>query len=1574
MYATRKEMDEKCHNDGVYPGRYVLVEYGERYELRKDDSGNILYDPDTNQPLRDERAEYRENYDLDHDFYGNVYDSTVWQKVYTKQNSSISNTYGEKYIMVAELNALVPKLTLVEDETATLKSGKGYIPVSQNAEFDPSITYFIYGGLDDEGNPTYLRQVNIDGFAEGIQYYYYGELTLYYGDDNVLLHNVHAIEANHPYFDETQDTELEYILHMPKPLELDVNKDVEYHAEKFDIYHSYLTESEGGNFIGWKPKPEKEANKVSNVDNQDPAQGKTINSDTQFSKQELNMYLPAFGDVLGALYDTLFGKATTDGGLRPYFDSMGVTEASILDPTAFTGDADISRILANNSEGLAGILSALFADNSIPGQVRYYLSADWLAQNTSLDTNTPGILNKPKVVFKDGDDRIDASFNTHYKIDYNTWMLTNILFSIIKNISGVESSNPKYTTAIENIIYSDLGHSLQIIGDVEDFNANNKTIKLDITTAFSNAIDRVKIYDANNTLLESPTIQANSENTKHLFWTFDLGALNSITDKRASYKITAQGSEDIELLIELISKHHLFSGLDKAASTTTPNQDKFSIIQTANSRFVIVGALDQLQNYELNGQVGKWICLSGNTKDSANNILLSQTHNDQYQFVKTGQGNFNLYLNFEKLDLTYYNTNSITDEPTNSESNIIKTAKRNLTLQSTTLENQNKKFNDVVLDFTFVNMPLLNMPLSNAIKVLSSVPNNIENKAAIENNISGEVLTMTQENNIIRLQGDFQNFEHFVVDNEDGHWVPLVIDTPITDLRILKVNNQNVTSEQQTVSSSLTNSNNKLVLWIKLEDAENKTYNLNANIVNLVNYNNYRYADQLLTEINAMSDYLSNNTVSSNFIVTFQGEDLLQSIFALPVESVPIDGNEVAARNNQSSTNLSIVPDTNATHTYHVKVKLDDGCLQSYPSTNPNQGTAKWIGIVIKTNCTEEPYQNENDEWIGGITAINWNGQGNLGSMDIADAKSLGLEDGEIILWLKAENLTTREITLSADHYTASTLRLIIEEQGRHTISYNRNNKGTANYTKESQTSYDNESLTVEPFFNNAYYLVDKDKYIDDVSERFETNNLSSAAIEYNLQGGTWEGDITPGIVKWASDVYSYPQTSWNTQADGSGDSYQANSSYIDSNSNTLYAIWRDNYILTPKQGREYILPTSSLNTNPERWSPYRGAPHISVASINFYPEANSQEGKTEITALVIKHEPFLEWQNEDNIVRTTNLVNSTVTTGETIHAIYDAADRYKTSPITLPSITKENYTLLGWSDDSQASEILEGFEPGESVIYYFTDSNKINNLNFYAVWAAYLQIFFKDLTYGNTTITITAPHGQEITLLNYFNDYVENAVQNLTITIDDTDIDSWDTTNGNSTTASATYATSQTRYQQIGWSHANDNNSPYVEYDNFNTNNSDEEFIALWNTGNIESIEPTGLSYIIPSAIPIKNDITENTGYTVTYYYTDTNNEIQQLMQVPITKTTDYSFDSWIEVNTEEIRTNNSRVTSNETIKPIFIPTDNGNNATILYNGDLPNNMVYSGWETLNHNERFLPGETVIFDNSIELYAYLGL
>lgn len=1525
VYSTRKAMDDAISTDDVYPGRYVLVEYGERYTINPSSSE------------RTERAEYKAHREEDLAEYLNVYDSTVWQKVYTKNANS---GYTEKYIMVAELNALAPKLTLVEDETATLIKEK-----------------------DDNGEIT----------------------PLYYGENNDLLHNVHEIAFNTPYFDEIQDTELEYKLHMPKPLELEVNDTVDYHQDKFDIYHTHIYPDEGtdnakGNFIGWKPKPEgDEAEKVNNVDDRDLTKGKTIESDTKFSKQELNMYLPAFGDVLGALYDTLFGRASSDGGLRPYFAALGLTQndfgpdGKIQDVSRFAGDADISRILANNSEGLAGILGALFADNSIPGKVRYYLSADWLAKNTSLETNTPGIVNKPKVVF-DNNVKANSSYNSHYQINYSKWFLTNILFNTIASIIGVPSSNDKYLDAIESIDFAAPDH-LTITGDLSQFGEgeNDKKIAIDIGTNFDSSAEMNQIVIDGNIVTEYhlDTVAG------HIICTLDLSKL--INDV-SSFKIMAPNSEDVDVLIELEAKNYLLRYIELLSSSVEfINQDKVFIIKINKNNYLVFGDLNNLSETEIDGVNGKWIGIDIQTRDLNENAIISIIENKQESennAIKIGDqvsnGLVQLYLNLNELkQVQTYNESVVSG----NESQILRSGIISTTISSDTTymvgEEEIQYYEDAVLNFHFKNIPLVH-----SIELLSenAIPNNYNDRDKLINNINN-VESIDVDNQDVIITANYQKLIQYWKDNQYKSWIPLIID-PYSSDDANSMENIDFDLANAKVDTYLS-PENKIVILTGLEDIiTQQTSTISAALKNLYDNNNYRYASDLQADTDIDGDNLLNNVVTSDLTLQFKGVPVLEDISKLSIDHLPTDPNYpiAAGRNNQgynenATQNFEIIHEDD---TYHIFVKTKDGYLTKYQSTDNNQSEGYWIGIVISTNC------------INDITAIKWNGT-NLNSGDVDDANSLNLDDGQIILWLKAESVGERNINLTADYYTDSILKLKIEEYPERTVTYDNNGRGTI--TMDSVTKYNDEDIIINNYFSSAYYLVDQNKYIAQPSDRTEVENIMTGTITYNLNrpnnDAIWPNPNN-GIATWYSKVYTYNQVFWSlSSSDTTADidnAIESGTIYSDSEDMQLYAIWNNNYTTITSASRAYTVPYSSSNVLPY----YEDTNGVITIDYDTQTDGNNNVDPESTTAIINRHFDFKEWNTKDDgtgNVRITTATQGGATGPETVYAIYNSTPAQYYVNITLPSWSRDDNTtacywekhkLLGWAQSHIETEPTdESWVPGANIIY--SSPSPISNLTLYAIWQQYLTYTFNANGKGNNQTMDVEPNST-IGLPEYLDDYIVEIAHPLTITIDSTDIDDWDTTSGTSTTASATYAYSQTRYQQIGWNHANDNNSPYVEYDNFNTNNSDEEFIALWNTGNTESIEPIGLSYIVPSAIPIKNDITENTGYTVTYYYTDTNNEIQQLMQVPITKTIDYSFDSWIEVNTEEIRTNNSRVTSNETIKPVFISTDNGNNATILYNDALPNNIVYSGWETLNHSERFLPGDTIIFDNSIELYAYLGL
>ena len=157
IYENRTKMDEQADQDGVFLGRYVLIDYDEApikgYARRGTDGSVISFHSSTNFTVAtqiisktntiyedissntqydnkfyrynsntrqfekltlNDQNPYYNRFEQDVSKYGRGYDSTVWVKHY----DDITHTY--KYAMIAELNAVVPTLHLVSQAPNTV--------------------------------------------------------------------------------------------------------------------------------------------------------------------------------------------------------------------------------------------------------------------------------------------------------------------------------------------------------------------------------------------------------------------------------------------------------------------------------------------------------------------------------------------------------------------------------------------------------------------------------------------------------------------------------------------------------------------------------------------------------------------------------------------------------------------------------------------------------------------------------------------------------------------------------------------------------------------------------------------------------------------------------------------------------------------------------------------------------------------------------------------------------------------------------------------------------------------------------------------------------------------------------------------------------------------------------------------------------------------------------------------------------------------------------------------------------------------------------------------------------------
>ena len=98
-----------------------------------------------------------------------------------------------------------------------------------------------------------------------------------------------------------------------------------------------------------------------------------------------------------------------------------------------------------------------------------------------------------------------------------------------------------------------------------------------------------------------------------------------------------------------------------------------------------------------------------------------------------------------------------------------------------------------------------------------------------------------------------------------------------------------------------------------------------------------------------------------------------------------------------------------------ITITADVNELEESTSSNPAQGTHKWIGLGIGTG-------------LSSVALAKYNGQP-LTAEDGAEAVSVGLDqDGEFVLYVRAEELveTPKIITLDADGYPEVTISILV--------------------------------------------------------------------------------------------------------------------------------------------------------------------------------------------------------------------------------------------------------------------------------------------------------------------------------------------------------------------------------------------------------------------------------------------------------------------------------------------------------------------------------------------------------------------
>jgi hypothetical protein len=159
-----------------------------------------------------------------------------------------------------------------------------------------------------------------------------------------------------------------------------------------------------------------------------------------------------------------------------------------------------------------------------------------------------------------------------------------------------------------------------------------------------------------------------------------------------------------------------------------------------------------------------------------------------------------------------------------------------------------------------------------------------------------------------------------------------------------------------------------------------------------------RYVDETGATLSLDSEYRFNLLQNCKIIANFKKDEAAPSTLTVnPTLSKLLavnrdDGNYEKSQANQNLISLAQTFDEDIS-TISLTFFGDIDLLQSYASTNPAQGTHKWIGLVVDTN---EDYTK---------TTIYYNDQA-LPAQEFQDANHLGIiGNGAFIVWLKADEI-----------------------------------------------------------------------------------------------------------------------------------------------------------------------------------------------------------------------------------------------------------------------------------------------------------------------------------------------------------------------------------------------------------------------------------------------------------------------------------------------------------------------------------------------------------------------------------------
>lgn len=575
IYANRAEMDENAVTDGIFMNRYVLVEYDSevntdtllRVQLK---NGYLYYNPtgktdystlltrslvkknDVVYSYNDSTKlaifyiitseyqvgsstaasfkeivrgdsdipNYTKNYNIDVNKYGagRGYDSTVWQKTY------VNNT--EKYVMIAELNSIVPTFDVSADA-----------PTSE-----PIIPHFDIQSTD---------------------LYYKLHWQAPWGMRVKQAANASQSDETSSYTKYTYNPETGAEIESSSG---DYNADIYYNKAGFDI--TKHTESAAANKITVAP-----TGKSGNLYNK---HGGTTETITKNDIQEVSIILPAIGNAIckvwdtmysesrnrdiawkynGAVADTSIGGMTRDlstvaGCINSVHDLMGMIIYTNLPSGSAINETEYNKHLIYYSDStkkyyrIEKYNTYIKATGDITADIIYYKAKDISSLPWKMERTNPNIKNQDLYI-KDG-------YGYRLVEIQNLGQDLNTIYGLILEIRNLLETDNKDTRNTETV-----QGTINVLNDIID--------------NFTNIVPGELLICNNEGKIDSAILSTRQD------YSYKNEGNNTISSA------TSSEAQFIDLAIDTANKKITLQHKSHAITNTTTNEDKNDDSNTSNT-------------------------------------------------------------------------------------------------------------------------------------------------------------------------------------------------------------------------------------------------------------------------------------------------------------------------------------------------------------------------------------------------------------------------------------------------------------------------------------------------------------------------------------------------------------------------------------------------------------------------------------------------------------------------------------------------------------------------------------------------------------------------------------------------------------------------------------------------------------------------------------------------------------------------------------------------------------------------------------------------------------------------------